>query len=82
MKNRVLLIKAYHELLGEKLRWDTSKVRWMMDSFNLQEDELAAEMLLTTKSFQRMLHINSFPGPVKLLLFQKAVQVGFYAPNA
>lgn len=80
MKSKVFLIKKYDDLLGERLKWNTDKVEWLLQTARMDRDELAAILLMTPLAFANMMKRNQFPGPVKRLLYQISIQVGFYSP--
>lgn len=74
----VFLINRAYELMGEKLRWDTDKVNWLMDTCKIERGAVAAYLRVTDNQFNRWMKANRFPKMACLLLYQLAVARGFY----
>jgi len=79
-RTEVFLIKKAYELMGERLHWDSDKVRHLMRTVNVDTDILSAYLMVTPRQFQTWMTDNRFPKPVRLLLHQFAVNRGFYTP--
>jgi hypothetical protein len=77
---KVFLIEQYYKTLGTKLIWDDQKILQLCDSTRMELEELRALLRMTEAGFKNMMA----KGPskqVSLLLYQIAVNKGFYAPH-
>lgn len=76
---KIFLIEEYYKTLGNKLKWDDQKILHLCESTLMEVEELRALLRMTEAGFRRMM----FTGPnkqVSILLYQVAVNKGYYAP--
>ena len=76
---KVKLIKEYYSLLGNKLEWDSWKVRNMCEMAHLPLEELSALLRMTEKQLAMKMR-KGFSKQDSLLLYQIAVNKGYYPP--
>ena len=76
---KVKLIKEYYSLLGQKLKWDSWKVRNMCEMAHMELAELAALLRMTEKQLAMKMR-RGFSRQDSLLLYQIAVNKGYYQP--
>lgn len=76
---KVRLINHYYDLLGEKLRWDSWKVRNMCEMAHMELTELAALLRMTEKQLAMKMR-KGFNKQESLLLYQISVNKGYHQP--
>ena len=76
---KVRLIKEYYDLLGEKLFWNASKVHELCNHSQISLEELAALLRMNEANLKSKM-IKGFTKSESLLIYQIAVNKGYYTP--
>ena len=76
---KVFLIEEYYRTLGDKLSWDSRKVRDLCGYAKISLEELAAYMRMRPDTLLSKLS-KGFNRQESLLLYQASVKYGYYTP--
>jgi len=78
---KVFLIEEYYKTLGTKLQWDDQKILHLCESTLMESEELAALLRMSEQALKSILAKGTVNKQVAILLYQIAVNKGYYAPH-
>lgn len=80
-RSKVFLIEQYYNLLGNRLFWNEQKALDLCRATRMEPEELAALLRMRYSTLKNQFKRGKFNPQLSLLMYQIAVNKGYYAPH-